>query len=1059
MVYRRQIQLLTLYITLTNHTVARAFHTKTDILPINGRFAIGQWMPSKDNVTVLPNSSFNARIDELRIWRRRSNPSVIHRNPKINPSAEFSKDLLHLFKFDNLSRSFVQDELTPIKFYYHVWYPAIPNFSDLDIDYQIEKTRFKNRAFEEDARNKCRRMLFEGEIYAKCKDLGYGVISRFYMECLKEIAKSDNIDASVHTVVSFIDHCKDALEINDDLSWPLCNAKSQDFFSDWSGMTCNRSCIFGVWRENIQWYRNNTNGTEDKCICEHGYWGDNCSQPCPGGALNTCNNGGVCDALNGTCSCQGNRASVNFNQTNKLPCSECLPGWRGTQCNIASNEKSVTVLNIIKGQRICGAFGNMHYTTFEGSSFSIDLQGMYLLVGNGKVQIYVILKACGMTAACRTISEIFIIGRFGQASVAYSDGKITATSRGIVTGNIFESARVVYAEVKPAVYWQSLLRDTTIRYAGEGNSRIEIQAAEYYFITVLLYGDKMSVVVEEQAQTGQVEGICGYVMRNSSNVMLTPGERYLNGTYVDVEHVNKIVISQQMIASELTALYSWNNSTSILLTNASKFWQKGPGYMMQFSHSRLIGNLESINEKLDEWTIEMWIHPGRPTGNASNMCKDARRSEPGVKQQIFSIEHQGNKYLSLWYNGHLTVEWNKYTIATDYNVMSDLWTHVSVSWRSYDGRVRIQSTTECGRTQSSIRYNVNLGGSYSMNGSLVIGQYLRDGRVILENDFNGAIDELRIWRYARSENDTKNQARKRLYLPHDGLLLAAFFDEKNQSKLPVVFVQASPQSENGIDSPVVMLAEKLDLQLQPLGNPPEWLPSTAPVHLDADYAVTFRNSYVARTARQSCQEKFYTGVLNTYCSVNLPLTAAFYYQSCISDIAATEDIQVSSHLEVSFALLCSKKIQIQPCKLRPVYDGFPYCVNPQQQPTWTGTRIFLLVLAIILVLFVIFAVTVWRRRGKKMEISPRNQYEEEHAENADERQLFDRDSFLASSFRSLDMAVEASNGNALAIDSLVKKSDSFLFDDGKATKESQGPTADLYKTHLMSSYEEIETEF
>ena len=952
----------------------------------------------------------------------------------------------------------MKDELTPIKFTYQKWYPAIPRFSSLDISFATEKVDFKNKTLEEAAMKQCRRWLFEGQIYKKCEPLGFGIISRFYMECLQETARINDPNRAIHVLVTFVDHCRYVLGIeDDDLLKPFCGIDVNDYFSNWSGDNCSQSCMYGVWRENVTWSRNGTSGTEDRCICENGYWGDNCTELCPGGVLHTCNNNGACNLQNGSCTCHGNRISVYVNETDKLPCSECLPGWKGAECNIGMKEQSVLVGNKIIEGGYCIAVGNTHFRTFNRTSLSIDLQGIHLLVGNEHVQIYLVSKACGIHPTCRRISEVFIISRFGEASVMLVNGQVKVSVRKKSTDNVNGVMESVTSEVEPSVYVQSLMKDTTIRYGGAKQDRLEIQVDVYFHVLIFLYSNQMSVIVEERSESKSINGICSFGIRNSSHMTLEPQAKFKNGTFVHLDAANKTVISQQSIADEFARSFIWKNSTDLLLTNSSRYWAQGPGYMLYFSHNRIVGELISLEEELREWTIELWIHPGKPAENSSYMCNNAAARELSVKQLILSIEHQGNRYLSLSYNGRLQFEWDEHIVSSDFLVMQNIWTHVSISWRSYDGRLRIQALSPCGKAQSFTRYNIMLGRTYSFNGALVLGQYLRGGREILENDFIGAIDELRIWRYARSENDTESQAKKRLYFPNPGLLMAGYFDEITKSKIQVALA-TNPTSSVQVsgDQGKFTVAEKSDLSLMPMGNPPEWLPSTVPFELSADYAVTFRTSNLSITATETCNRKFYSGVLNTYCSINLPRTAAFYYQACISDIAATENPGISEHLVVSFALLCGKEINIETCKLRDIYDGFPVCQGIEAQTVWTGARISLLLLGIVLALILLVFAIVKLRKSYTPQVAPEDRYARDTAPEVDERPLFERDSFVASSFQSLP---RQDNQNEEDISGLVKTSHKFLDDDDILIQSSPRRAMESSKPSLCNSYEEYETEF
>ena len=64
------------------------------------------------------------------------------------------------------------------------------------------------------------------------------------------------------------------------------------------------------------------------CGCIHGYYGAACDEECPGGADYPCYGKGMCDTVDGTCTCQ---ASANMNSD----CSACNFGWSGEDCSIA----------------------------------------------------------------------------------------------------------------------------------------------------------------------------------------------------------------------------------------------------------------------------------------------------------------------------------------------------------------------------------------------------------------------------------------------------------------------------------------------------------------------------------------------------------------------------------------------------------------------------------------------------------------------------------------------------------------------------------------------------
>ena len=94
--------------------------------------------------------------------------------------------------------------------------------------------------------------------------------------------------------------------------------------------------------------------------------------------------------------------------------------------------------------------------------------------------------------------------------------------------------------------------------------------------------------------------------------------------------------------------------------------------------------------------------------------------------------------------------------------------------------------------QSNIRrvsssYNIQVGTKLSFKGSFVIGQYVKAGQQLLDREFVGAINEMRIWSYVRSSTDVANNAFVRLYHPWDGLRLTGTFDDISETSVPYLF--------------------------------------------------------------------------------------------------------------------------------------------------------------------------------------------------------------------------------------------------------------------------------
>ena len=275
----------------------RVFMLDREVLASGGSLAFGQWLTS-NNPTQPPSSIFDGDIDEVTMWRRRSNPNIVKRNEKLNVQPGAYPDLLHLWKFDEVEGSVVKDEAGDDDLYLKRFHEPERAFSDADIpavnpdeDKDITKTIDPRDALF------CRSVLLEGSLHDNCLKLGEPTVQSYYNTCLYDVSLSGRNNSAVDAVIAFADFCQQVLEL---VEWParqLCNLFPGKRFPNWIGSDCEKKCVFGY-----PITEPNSTGSV-ACKCEKGYWGASCSGLCPGGLWNVCNERGQCDAVNGQCTC------------------------------------------------------------------------------------------------------------------------------------------------------------------------------------------------------------------------------------------------------------------------------------------------------------------------------------------------------------------------------------------------------------------------------------------------------------------------------------------------------------------------------------------------------------------------------------------------------------------------------------------------------------------------------------------------------------------------------------------------------------------------------------
>ena len=139
------------------------------------------------------------------------------------------------------------------------------------------------------------------------------------MACLKLVNNGQSVELAMKAALALADYCQVSLALTE---WPareMCNNMTRNVTNstliEYYGRNCSNVCTFGK-------------AVNGSCKCQHGYWGEDCSLVCPGGAVRPCNGHGVCAMNHGICDCDLNwRGDVN--------CTKCTPGYHGPDCLVS----------------------------------------------------------------------------------------------------------------------------------------------------------------------------------------------------------------------------------------------------------------------------------------------------------------------------------------------------------------------------------------------------------------------------------------------------------------------------------------------------------------------------------------------------------------------------------------------------------------------------------------------------------------------------------------------------------------------------------------------------
>jgi len=244
---------------------------------------------------------------------------------------------------------------------------------------------------------------------------------------------------------------------------------------------------------------------------------------------------------------------------------------------------------------------------------------------------------------------------------------------------------------------------------------------------------------------------------------------------------------------------------------------------------------------------------------------------------------------------------------------------------------------------------------------------MRGYMVDSEYDLHGALDELRVWQYAKTIEQINASMNVKFDDYREGLVLNVPLDEGMGQTTEGRFYSPVPVdlTSSVLETPAVNMTT-VQLLIHS-GDSPGWAPSGVHMTPLANYSLAFKNASLEEEALNQCYKWFYEGKLQKYCSTRLVPQALFYYESCLADIADSGSL-AHHKLSVSlFGFYCQKVLGIEPCELYGTYDAFPRCPTEEEGSKLTPTEIIVISVSSVffLLFFLIIIIVVCRRRKRR----------------------------------------------------------------------------------------------
>jgi hypothetical protein len=327
------------------------------------------------------------------------------------------------------------------------------------------------------------------------------------------------------------------------------------------------------------------------------------------------------------------------------------------------------------------------------------------------------------------------------------------------------------------------------------------------------------------------------------------------------------------------------------------------------------------------WSIETWFkagfdnyHDNDTLVNIPNDTDTTGRNQYGYPGTSYPIDEtrlvlveedqaiisfytditNGVTFNVLIINGEIVVRWGDFSWLTTVHAYENLWTHISVAYHEYDGRLVLYVHYPGLVVVQDVYVGVIAGCNMRLQSVLSIGRVIEaiDG---YSYSFHGHIDETRYWNYPRNISDIESQYYYAILRPEDNLVLVISYDDTTSIGGKYRVSQFGPDGTR--------CSVRAEVVVDPTSSvaPADVVPfdvSNSPIVFSNDVGCEFVSDDLKQQAIDTCDTWFYSGVLSQNCS-SLGAEVEFYHKACVCEIAKHRQIEYHKPAVCMFASHCS----------------------------------------------------------------------------------------------------------------------------------------------------------
>ena len=644
-----------------------------DVFSTDGTLTLGQLTPGLGvNLAV---GDFTGYIDEVRVWNRPHNPTIVTDNVRVTVDASTS-DVYHTWNFNEGTGLTAFDRANTDNFL-PVDTAAQPRWvrSDLDlstnekIDAPQMTTQDEINALAlANANSQCSNLINSFSLNVVGSNMA--TLTTVYQAlCVQELSTTNDTSQLQAVLASAADLF---LGSNVNATNPLqdlCNDIGLATYIGASGSTCI-SCVFG----------SVVNGS---CVCYDTHWGTSCDTSCPTGDEGACNSNGLCDDNTGECNCHPRHytdadsvvdfwkkqvSSTSMGMTTNYVCDLCTGDWVGKSCEFAkSTPKSTSTYTGM-------AFAS-YLTTFDGISFTHVTPGTYNLVKAGKNAVQALFVPCSGDVQCRYMKELAVTNEKSTINIQTSPdgGNLTV---------IVDGVEVFYPSTETSngleLLWD---KDPYIEVKFEGSS-------------IVAFDSPQGLVTQSQITSShakQNQGLFGKADKD-----------WVKDVQCSSEVVDKLddEVDLDYAGACMTGLYV--PATSVIADDfGNEPLLSTAGYSLYLTGDQEMSiNGFTVDQGVQELTFSFWFK-----------SEASSRKRSTASYTIMTIDVGGDSIIFKVASGRLELEWGQtYTTSLDVNTFT--WYYIAFAW-SDDGTAFIYLITDTAVLEEALT-NVQVGATINM---------------------------------------------------------------------------------------------------------------------------------------------------------------------------------------------------------------------------------------------------------------------------------------------------------------------------------------------------------